>query len=253
MRRRIVFSLTGKNHGRSLSGGSSGFLYTGVFLLEAAGAKGSYERDTYERNLRFPRTSSLPGKRRSQDRSGSHSRACCRILRSQDPGQMKPRRHPAQPGGPASRQFRFPRRLLLSLSRRASSARDRRNVSIGILCPRSRPGTPSWSVPWKMVSSRLGRDDIDMVGLNCHLVICFDNRDACDPLQDLREHARVAGVEMGDEDKRHAAVCGDFLKKGSKASSPPADAPIPMMGKPVFTSGFFISPGVSPKDLLFLV
>ncbi len=62
----------------------------------------------------------------------------------------------------------------------------------------------------------VGRDDIDMVRRNGHQVCGLDNRYGGNPLQDLREHACVARIEMGNQDKCHPAVGRDLLKENLK-------------------------------------
>ena len=116
-------------------------------------------------------------------------------------------RRPSVPSVP------LPERMTAIAFSPVSSARDRRNVSIGILCPRRLARTAELERTVEDGHFPVRRDDIDMIGLNCHLVVGLDDRDVCDPLEDLRKHARMARVEVGHQDKRHAAIGRNFLKE----------------------------------------
>ncbi len=102
------------------------------------------------------------------------------------------------------------------------------------------------------------RNDIDVVRLNRHLVCGLDNRYSGNPLQDLREHACVAGIEMGNQDKRHPAVGRDLLKENLKRLEAAGRCTNGDDRKTAFTTGFFPLPGdfltfVAPVDVVFLV
>ena len=64
------------------------------------------------------------------------------------------------------------------------------------------------------------RDDIDMVGLDCGLVLRFVDRHRGVPLEDIREHACMAGVEVRDEHECHTAVGRHGLKEEFEGFQP---------------------------------
>jgi len=53
----------------------------------------------------------------------------------------------------------------------------------------------------------------------------------------------MAGIEMGDQHERHTAAGRHIAKEKLKASRPPAEAPMPMIGKPVSFSWFLFDAG----------
>ncbi len=90
----------------------------------------------------------------------------------------------------------------------------------------------------------VGRDGIDMVGLNCYLVLRLMNGHRGDPLEDIRQHAFMARVEMGDKHERHAAVGRHCFEEEFKCFKPTGRGPDPDDGKGYFASfapGIFLS------------
>ena len=79
----------------------------------------------------------------------------------------------------------------------------------------------------------VGRNDIDAIRPDLHPVCGLLDDHRRGALQQFREHAGAVGVEVLDDDKGHAAVGGTPASNCSSASSPPAEAPMPTIGKAV--------------------
>jgi hypothetical protein len=97
----------------------------------------------------------------------------------------------------------------------------------------------------------VGRDHIDAIRHHLHLVLRLDHRHGRGALQDFGEQAGVARVEVRHQHEGHTAVGLVLRKNCSKASSPPAEAPTPTMGK-LAASGFFEITSVALGGILAL-
>ena len=67
----------------------------------------------------------------------------------------------------------------------------------------------------------VGRDDVDVVGLDCRPIGCLAHRNLRVARKNLAEHALVVGVQMLDEDHSDPAVlrqCAHELRDGLKAA-----------------------------------
>ena len=91
----------------------------------------------------------------------------------------------------------------------------------------------------------IGGDDVRTVGLDAHPVFDLEDFHAGVALDQFAEDALVIRRKVLHQYEGHAAlaVAGMAEKKASKAASPPADAPMPTMGKLVAVRCFGIEAG----------
>ena len=76
----------------------------------------------------------------------------------------------------------------------------------------------------------VGRDNIDVIGLNRRLALHLHDRHFRRSGEDFRQGARVRGQVL-HQDERHAGSVGAPPRSSrANASSPPAEAPTPTMG-----------------------
>ena len=63
------------------------------------------------------------------------------------------------------------------------------------------------------------------------VVSCVDHRHLGGAAEDLGQQAVAVRRQVGDDDKGHAVSAGTALKNASSASTPPAEAPMPTIGR----------------------
>lgn len=73
----------------------------------------------------------------------------------------------------------------------------------GHVRPASLPAAGEREDPVRDGHVRVGRDHVDMIGLNPHAVLHLDDRLRGRLGQDLRQHALMSGIQMLDQDKGH--------------------------------------------------
>jgi len=76
----------------------------------------------------------------------------------------------------------------------------------------------------------VGRNHVNVVWLQGHSVLGFPNRQSGGSRQKATQNALVSGVKVLNQHKSHALSAGRCCNNSVKASSPPAEAPMPTMG-----------------------
>ena len=76
------------------------------------------------------------------------------------------------------------------------------------------------------------RNHIDAIGLDRGAIFDLDDLHAGAALKQLGHDPLLRGIQMLDDDKRHAALLRHLCQKLLEASRPPAEMPMPTMGNP---------------------
>ena len=129
-------------------------------------------------------------------------------------------------------------------AQRAVGARARQDDAHGVLPlvlrQRAQEGVDRHALPARLLGHAqlqaamedhhvaIGRNDVHMVRLHCHLILGFEHRHGGAALQDFCQDAGVAGVQMRHQHVGHAAVAGGMVKEllegfESAGRSPDAD------------------------------
>ena len=163
------------------------------------------------------------------DRASGHAVVACRlgVLDHAHPARAVNRPHPEGPVGTRTREDNAYGLFALVLCQGAKEKVDGHPQAPHL------GGCTDLQNPAENGHVLVRRDHIDAVGLHGHAVLCLDHVHGRVPLEQLRHHAGVAGVEMDHQDESHVAVRRHVVEEGGKGLEAPRRCPHADDGKGV--------------------